>query len=401
MTNREIFYRNIGLPSNFPLGIEIEHAEGIYMYSPDGKCYIDLVSGVSVSNVGHCHPKIVEAVKKQVEKYMHLMVYGEIIQSPQALFAELLTKQLPDTLNCIYYVNSGSEATDGAVKLSKKTTRRFEICAFQNSYHGSGQGSMSFLGNEHLKNNFRPLIPGTTFLQFNNFNDLQTISERHAAVIIEPIQGEAGIILPEKGFLQALHRRCQEVGALLIFDEIQTGFGRTGSLFRFQTEQVVPDILCCAKAMGGGMPLGAFIASKSLMHQLAENPVLGHITTFGGHPVSCAAALAQLQLLLDEDIISTVMEKGTLFKTLLHKHPCIKEIRGTGLMLAVELNSETQCLQLFELLTQNGIITDPFIFNSAALRIAPPLNITLTQIQECCHIILQSLDKIATSQNTD
>jgi acetylornithine/succinyldiaminopimelate/putrescine aminotransferase len=394
MIHREIFYNNIALPSNFPLGIEIERAEGIYMYSPDGKRYIDLVSGVAVSNVGHCHPKVVEAVKAQVEKYMHLMVYGEIIQSPQTLFAELLTSLLPETLECIYYVNSGSEATDGAVKLAKRFTGRFEICAFKNSYHGSGQGAMSFLGNESLKRNFRPLVPGTTFLPYNDFSALEKITGRHAAVIVEPIQGEAGVVVPQQGFLQALRQRCNETGAMLIFDEIQTGFGRTGSLFYFQQENTIPDILCCAKAMGGGMPLGAFIASKTMMQCLTENPTLGHITTFGGHPVSCAAALAQLQLLLDENIIPTVAEKGELFKKLLEKHPAIKEIRGKGLLLAVEMQSETQCLQLFEKLTQNGIITDPFIFNTASFRIAPPLNITQEQIGECFEIIVESINSL-------
>ena len=384
MTHRDIFYRNIGLPSNFPLGIEIERAEGIYMYSPDGKRYIDLVSGVAVSNVGHCHPKIVAAVKAQVEKYMHLMVYGEIIQSPQTLFAELLASLLPETLNCVYYVNSGSEATDGAVKLAKRFTGRFEICAFKNSYHGSGQGAMSFLGHESLKRRFRPLIPGSLFLDFNDFSSIKKITDRHAAVIVEPIQGEAGVIVPQKGFLQELRKRCDETGTLLIFDEIQTGFGRTGSLFYFQQENVVPDILCCAKAMGGGMPLGAFIASKTMMQCLTDNPTLGHITTFGGHPVSCAAALTQLQILLNENIIPTISEKGDLFIQKLNHHPAIKETRGKGLMLAVEMQSEAQCIQLLKNLTENGIITDPFIFNASSFRIAPPLTITMEEIGECC-----------------
>ena len=395
MTHREIFFRNIGLPSNFPLGIEIERAEGIYMYAPDGKRYMDLVSGVAVSNVGHCHPKVVEAVKTQVEKYMHLMVYGEIIQSPQTFFTELLTSLLPETLNCVYYVNSGSEATDGAIKLAKRFTGRFEICAFKNSYHGSGQGAMSFLGNETLKRNFRPLIPGTTFLDFNDFSSLEKITPRHAAVIVEPIQGEAGVIVPITGFLQALRQRCDETGTLLIFDEIQTGFGRTGTLFYFQQENVIPDILCCAKAMGGGMPLGAFIASKTIMQCLTENPTLGHITTFGGHPVSCAAALAQLQILLNENIIPTVTEKGKLFIQKLKHHPAIKEIRGKGLMLAVEMQTEKQCVQLVKKLTENGIITDPFLFNVNSFRIAPPLTITKEQIEECCESIVISIEEIS------
>lgn len=394
MNNREIFFRNIGLPSNFPLDIEIERAEGIYMYSPEGKRYVDLVSGVSVSNIGHCHPKVVAAVKEQVEKYMHLMVYGEIIQSPQVRFAELLTRQLPDSLDCVYFVNSGTEATDGALKLAKRFTGRFEVCAFKRSYHGSSQGSMTCLGDDKLKQNFRPLIPGTTFLEYNNFDDIRRITEKHAAVIVEPIQGEGGMIVPEKGFLKALRERCHKTGTLLIFDEIQTGFGRTGNLFRFQGEEVAPDILCCAKAMGGGMPLGAFIASKKILQCLTDNPPLGHITTFGGHPVCCAAALAQLEVLLDEDLIGRVESKSRLFRELLQQHPAIKEIRGVGLMLAVEMESEAVFLKLFERLTVNGIITDPFLFNTASFRIAPPLIITEQEIKECCEIILRCMDEL-------
>lgn len=394
MNNREIFFRNIGLPSNFPLDIEIERAEGIYMYAPDGKRYTDLVSGVSVSNIGHCHPRVVAAVKEQAEKYMHLMVYGEIIQSPQVRFAELLTRQLPETLDCVYFVNSGTEATDAALKLAKRFTRRFEVCAFKNAYHGSAQGSMGCLGSENMKRNFRPLIPGTTFLRFDNFEDIQLVTENHAAVIVEPIQGEGGMIVPQKGFLKALRERCNETGTLLIFDEIQTGFGRTGRLFRFQGEEVVPDILCCAKAMGGGMPLGAFIASRNILQSLTENPPLGHITTFGGHPVSCAAALAQLEVLLEEDFISKAEEKGELFRTALQGHPTVKEIRGAGLMLAVEMESEAVFLKLFEKLTEKGIVTDPFLFNTAAFRIAPPLIITEKQIAECCAAIRACMDEL-------
>ncbi|MDR0364571.1 MAG: aspartate aminotransferase family protein [Bacteroidales bacterium] len=394
MNNREIFFRNIGLTSNFPLDIEIECARGIYMYAPDGKQYIDLVSGVSVSNIGHCHPAVVAAVKEQTEKYMHLMVYGEIIQSPQVRFAELLTQQLPTSLDCVYFVNSGAEATDGAMKLAKRFTRRFEICAFKNAYHGSAQGSMSGLGSECLKRNFRPLIPGTTFLPYDNFDVIQLITEKHAAVIVEPVQGEGGMIVPQKGFLKALRDRCDQTGALLIFDEIQTGFGRTGSLFRFQRENVVPDILCCAKAMGGGMPLGAFISSKNILQSLTDNPPLGHITTFGGHPVSCAAALAQLKVLLEENLISTAEAKGALFRKLLKDHPAVKEIRGVGLMLAVEMESEAAFSKLFGKLTDRGIITDPFLFNTASFRIAPPLIITERQIEECCATIRRCMDAL-------
>lgn len=394
MNKKQIFLNHIGQTSPFPLCIEIERAEGIYMYAPDRRRYIDLVSGVAVSNVGHCHPKIVTAVKEQAEKYMHLMVYGEIIQSPQVQFAELLIKQLPDTLNSIYFVNSGTEATDAALKLAKRVTGRFEVAAFKNSYHGSGQGAMSVLGNHRLTAPFLPLIPGCTFLRFNEFDDLALITNKTSAVIVEPIQGEAGVIVAKNGYLKALRQRCNETDTLLIFDEIQTGFGRTGSLFRFMDENVIPDILCCAKAMGGGMPLGAFITSKKFMQELTHDPILGHITTFGGHPISCAAALAQLQILLNEDILSKVEQKADLFKQYLQQHPLVKEIRNAGLMMAVQINSEKNNTKLFKLLTENGILTDQFIYNPLSFRIAPPLTITNEQIKECCDIIIQCFNKI-------
>lgn len=392
---KQIFLNHIGQTSPFPLCIDIEKAEGIYMYSSDGKRYTDLVSGVAVSNVGHCHPKVVNAVKEQVEKYMHLMVYGEIIQSTQIHFAQLLVNQLPKTLNSVYFVNSGSEATDGALKLAKRCTGRYEIVAFKNSYHGSGQGAMSVLGNEALKSSYMPMIPGVSFLEFNNLEDLKLITNKTAAVIIEPVQGEAGVIVAQKGYLKALRKRCNETGTLLIFDEIQTGFGRTGELFRFMGEDVIPDILCCAKAMGGGMPLGAFIASKDLMKNLSHDPMLGHITTFGGHPVSCAAALAQLQILLEEDYISQVQKKSELFKSLLINEQHIVEIRNAGLMMAVELDSEENCLKMFSLLTENRILSDPFIYNPTSFRIAPPLIITDEQIKETCEVIIKCLQNLS------
>ncbi|MGB4774471.1 MAG: aspartate aminotransferase family protein, partial [Daejeonella sp.] len=331
LTPRQLFLINTAQTSNFPRLLEIERAEGIYIFDPQGKAYMDLVSGFAVSNIGHRHPKVVNAIKEQVDKYLHITVYGEYIQAPQVKFAEKLSSILGKSLSSIYFVNSGAEATEGAMKLAKRFTGRSEIIACKNSYHGSTQGALSVMGNEHYKQAYRPLLPDINFIEFNNPADLQLISTNTAAIIMETIQGEAGITVPDKSYMLALRKKCDETGTLLILDEIQTGFGRTGKMFGFEHFDIVPDILLLAKGMGGGMPIGAFISNNEIMSVLKENPILGHITTFGGHPVSCAAGLATLEVILTEKLIDNVPAKENLFRTYL-KHPEIKEIRGKGLM---------------------------------------------------------------------
>lgn len=391
MTTRELFFNHVAQTSDTPLALEIEKAEGIYLTDVSGKRYMDLISGISVSNVGHRHPKVVAAIHKQLEHYMHLMVYGEYIQSPQVRLAQRLTEHLPENLNSVYFVNSGSEAIEGAMKLAKRYTGRTEIISFKNAYHGSTQGSLSIMGNEEFKNAFRPLLPDTTQIEFNNENQLQYITHRTAAVVIETIQGEAGAIVPQNDFLKKLRTRCNETGTLLIADEVQCGFGRTGKLFAFEHFYFIPDILCIAKGMGGGMPIGAFIASKTIMHSLTHNPILGHITTFGGHPVCCAASEATLSILLEEHLIEQVQEKEKLFRQLL-VHPQIKAIRGLGLLLAVEFSSYDQNKAIIHRCISKGLITDWFLFNSHSMRIAPPLTITKEEIKWACEVILQSID---------
>ena len=392
LTNRQIFLQHIAQTSDFPYLLEISHAEGIYLYDPDGNPYVDLISGVSVSNLGHRHPEVVSAVKDQLDRYMHLMVYGEYIQSPQVKLASLLNEILPPELNCTYFVNSGSEAVEGALKLAKRYTGRFKTIAFNKAYHGSTGGALSVMGDESFKNAFRPLIPGTTFLDFNDFGGLNQIDLQTACVIVEPIQGEGGIMLPHDGFLQEIRDRCSKAGALLIFDEIQTGMGRTGSMFAFEHWETIPDILVLAKGFGGGMPLGGFISSSEIMSVFRTNPVLGHITTFGGHPVSCAAGLASLEVLLREDLIKDVPGKEKLFRDHL-KHQAITEIRGMGLFLAVELASAEKVQKLISLAKDDGIVTDWFIFHDTAFRIAPPLIITPEQIKDVCGRLQQLLEK--------
>ena len=392
ISQRQLFFQHVGQTSDFPLQLEIEHAEGIYMYSPDGKSYIDLISGVSVSNVGHLHPNVVKAVQNQAGKFMHLMVYGEYIQSPQVEYAKLLTNLLPANLSSVYFVNSGSEAIEGALKLAKRYTGRTEIVAFKNAYHGSSHGSLSVMGNEEFKNAFRPLLPDIRFLDFNDEKSIEQITDKSACVLIEPIQGEGGIRVPENNFLQKLRKKCDETGTLLIFDEIQTGFGRTGSLFALQEFGVVPDIMTIAKGMGGGMPIGAFVSSNEIMSTFKTNPILGHITTFGGHPVSCAAAVASLKTIVDEKLYLKVKQKGQLFRDLL-VHPEIKEIRGVGLFMAVELKSFDQVKKVIDIAVSKGLVTDWFLFHDSAFRIAPPLIITEKQIKEACNILLEAIDE--------
>ncbi|WP_410219677.1 aspartate aminotransferase family protein [Pedobacter sp.] len=393
LTQRQLFLKHNAQTSPNPLLLAFTRAKGIYMYDKDDKPYIDLISGIGVSNVGHCHPNIVEAVQLQAQTYMHLMVYGEYVQSPQVNFAKALAEVLPDNLTCTYFVNSGAEAVEGAMKLAKRYTGRAEIISCKNSYHGSTHGGLSLMGNETFKQAYRPLLPGISFIQFNDLPDLEKITIQTAAVFIETIQGEAGIVVPEKEYMQQLRKKCNETGTLLVLDEIQCGFGRTGKLFGFEHFGIVPDILLLAKGIGGGMPIGAFISSSEIMSVFTDNPVLGHLTTFGGHPVSCAAGLATLQTILQGQLVSDVESKGQLFKDLL-KHPAILEIRGKGLMLAVAFNSYETNKKIIDACIEDGVVTDWFLHCDNAMRIAPPLIITREEIKTACEIILRNIEKI-------
>ncbi len=394
LSNRDIFMQHMGLPSRSPLGIEIERAEGIYLYSAEGKQYIDLVSGVAVSNVGHRHPDVIRSINEQLDKYLHLMVYGEMIQAPQTRLAGMLNDLLPGHLNATYFVNSGSEAIEGALKLAKRFTGRHEIAAFKNAYHGGTHGALSILGHEQLKNAFRPLLPGITLLEFNNRENLRQITEKTACVVAETIQAEAGIILPDRGFMDALRKRCDETGTLLIIDDIQMGFGRTGKLFSFENFGIEPDILTLAKAMGGGMPIGAFISSQEIMKHLTYDPELGHITTFGGHPVCCAAAIASLKIITENKLAHTASDKGQRFVQALKGHPNIRDIRSSGLMIGIDTGSSDKATKLVERFLEQGLITDRFLFRPQAFRIAPPLTITNEEIDKTIELILKSLNEI-------
>ena len=390
LTQRQLFFNHVAQTSEMPMALEIEKAEGIYLTDINGKQYIDLISGISVSNVGHRHPEVIEAIKNQLDKYMHLMVYGEYIQSPQVLLASLLTALLPINLSSVYFVNSGSEAIEGAMKLAKRYTGRTEIISFTNAYHGSTHGSLSVMGNEDFKNAFRPLLPDTKQIRFNNSEDLKQITKHTACVIVETIQGEAGAIIPKDDFLKQVRMRCDETGTLLVADEIQCGFGRTGKLFAFEHYDFIPDILCMAKGMGGGMPIGAFVSSNEIMNTLTHNPWLGHITTFGGHPVCCAASLALVKILMRENLVEQVEIKESLFRKLL-VHPLIKSINGKGLLLALEFEGYEQNKQIIDNCIANGVIVDWFLFNAHSMRIAPPLTITEDEIKYSCDIILKSI----------
>jgi acetylornithine/succinyldiaminopimelate/putrescine aminotransferase len=393
MNQRQLFLNHLAQTSDAPLALEIQRAEGLYLYGSKGERYMDLISGISVSNVGHCHPRVVEAVKKQAETHMHLMVYGEYIQSPQVKLAKLLTDHLPASLDCCYFLNSGSEATEGALKLAKRYTGRTGLVSFRNAYHGSTQGSLSVMGSETFKNAFRPLLPDVRTLEFNNVQQLDEITGQTACVIIEPVQGEAGVRLPADEFLKALRKKCNDTGALLIFDEIQTGCGRTGKLFAFEHYNVVPDILLLAKGMGGGMPVSAFISSRKIMSSLTNDPPLGHISTFGGNPVCCAAAHATLEVLIEEKLAEQVEKKEKLFNSLL-QHKAIKEVRSKGLLMAIDLESAEINFKVINECVRNGVITDWFLFCDHALRIAPPLTITESEIREACKVIIDAIDKV-------
>lgn len=390
ISQRQLFLSQLAQTSPIPLGLEIDHAEGCWLYDVNGKKYLDLISGISVSSIGHRHPAVVEAIKAQVDKYLHVMVYGEYIQSPQVAFAKLLTDHLPEALNCVFFTNSGTEATEGAMKLTKRVTSRPEIIGCYNSYHGSTQGALSIAGGEWFKNSFRPLLPGTRQIRFNNFDDIREITNHTAAVFMEPIQAEAGGILPSPGYLEAVRLRCSETGTLLVFDEIQTAFGRTGSFFNFEQNGVIPDILLLGKALGGGMPLGAFIADQVIMNEFTHDPVLGHITTFGGHPVSCAAGKAAMEVLIDSELVQQVNEKETLFRSNLN-HPEIKAIHGQGLLLAVEVSGFDKVQKIIRACIPEGLITDWFLFNDRCIRIAPPLIITKEEILWACEVIKKAI----------
>jgi acetylornithine/succinyldiaminopimelate/putrescine aminotransferase len=389
-TLRQLFLANNAQTTDFPLLLEFERAEGIYMYDKEGKAFIDLISGIGVSNLGHSNPYVVDAIKSQLDKYMHLMVYGEYVQTPQVRFAEKLVSLLPAHLQSVYFTNSGAEAVEGALKLAKRYTGRHQIVACKNSYHGSTHGALSVMGNEEFKQAYRPLLPGVNFINFNSVADLDAITNKTACVIIETVQGEAGIRVPDIAYMQALRNRCNETGTLLILDEIQAAFGRTGKLFAFQHFGIEPDILLLAKALGGGMPVGAFISSNEIMGALKENPILGHITTFGGHPVCCAAGLAALEVLLDEKLVDGVAEKEALFKKLL-VHPAIKQVRGKGLMLAAEFESFELNKKIIDRCIENGVITDWFLHCSNSMRIAPPLIITVDEIVKACGVIMEAV----------
>lgn len=385
------FLNHLAQTTEAPYIIAVEKAEGIYLYSPDGKRYTDLISGIGVSNIGHRHPAVVKAIKEQVDKHLHVMVYGEFIQSTPNQLAAKLASLLPKSLNCCYFVNSGTEANEGALKLAKRYTGRTEIVSFRKSYHGSTHGSMSVSGNEVKKQAFRPLLPDVRFIHFNDMADLAAITDRTAAVIVETIQGDAGVRIPSQAYMQALRKRCTDTGALLILDEIQCGMGRTGKLFAFEHFGIVPDILTTAKAFGGGLPIGAFIADKKIMQTLTHNPMLGHITTFGGNPVCCASALATLQVIEDEKLLDTVEEKGKQFESLL-RHPAIKEIRRIGLMFAIDFESAELVSRIVEEAKILGIICYWFLSHPYSFRLAPPLTITTEEIKESCDAVLKAID---------
>lgn len=377
---------HVGQTSQAPLSLNIVKAEGSKLWDADGKEYIDLIAGISVCNIGHRHPAVVEAIKKQADEYLHIMVYGELVENPQVQYAKALTDRLPASLNAVFYTASGSEATEGAMKLAKRFTGRTQIISFKNSYHGSTQGALSIMGSEYWQQAFRPLLPDIVQLRYNNFEDLEQITQKTACVVAETIQAEAGVKPPLHGWLAALRKRCTQTGTLLVLDEIQCGFGRNGSLWAFEQFNVVPDILLLGKALGGGMPLGAFIADKKIMDSLSFNPVLGHINTFGGHPVSCAAGLAALKVLLKENLVADVKRKGQLFLDQL-KHPLIKNINSVGLMMAVEFENFDINKKIIDACIEQGVFTDWFLFASNALRIVPPLNITDEEIKKACTII--------------
>ncbi|MGC8865450.1 MAG: aspartate aminotransferase family protein [Bacteroidales bacterium] len=394
LSEREVFFRHLALTSFEPPAVQFSRAEGIYLYTSEGECYTDLSAGFSVNNLGYGQPAIVKAIQEQAAKYLHQTVYGEFVQSPQVQLAARLVSVLPSPLDCVYLVNSGAEAIEGAMKLAKRVTGRPLIATFEKAYHGSTQGALSLMGDETLKQKYRPLLPGIIRLRFNCFEDLERITPDVAAVVVEPVQAEAGVVVPGEGFLQALRQRCNGTGTLLVFDEIQTGLGRTGALFAFEKFGVIPDILCLAKALGAGMPLGAFISSKSRMDTLAVNPALGHLTTFGGNPISAAAACAGFDVLIESRLWETVDEKAEILTKGLDAYPHIREVRRAGLLIAIDFQSIELADRMLGFLWKNRLISDRFLFCPTALRLSPPLIITKEEafeVNKRLHNILNQL----------
>jgi acetylornithine/N-succinyldiaminopimelate aminotransferase len=392
MNTRQLFLQHVGQTSPAPLALHITKASGCKMWDVDGKEYLDLIAGISVCNVGHSHPNVVQAIKEQAEKYLHIMVYGELVETPQVAYAKAITDLLPPTLNSVFYTASGSEATEGAMKLAKRVTNRSQIISFKNSYHGSTQGALSVMGSEYWQQAYRPLLPNVLQLRHNVMEDLEHITLDIACVIAETIQAEAGVLKPSVEWMQALRKKCTDTCTLLILDEIQCGFGRNGTMFAFEQFGIVPDVLLLGKALGAGMPLGAFVADKKLMDTLSYSPILGHINTFGGHPVSCAAGLAGLQVLLQQNVVADVCNKEAAFRKLLEQHPKIKNINSVGLMMAVYFDDFDTNKKIIDTLIENGVFTDWFLFCSEAMRICPPLNITYNEIEKACEIIIDVLD---------
>lgn len=391
MNQRELFFSHVAQTSREPLALEIVKAEGVSLFDINGKEYTDLIGGISVCNTGHRHPKVVEAIKKQADAYLHILVYGEFIQSPQVMYAKLLTDYLPQNLNSVFFTNSGAEAVEGAMKLAKRVTNRSQIIAFKNSYHGSTQGALSVMGDEYWRNAFRPLLPDVLHLDYNAYASLESITKRTACVIAETVQAEMGVNAPSKEWLKALRATCNEHGVLLMLDEIQAGFGRTGTLWGFQQYDIVPDILMLGKALGGGMPLGAFIADNALMQTLTHDPVLGHITTFGGHPVSCAAGMASFKVLIEEGLIDGIKKKEAVFKSLLI-HPKVKAVRSAGLLMAIEFADFDTNKNIIDRCLAKGVLTDWFLFAPHCMRIAPPLVISEEKIKTACGIIMEVIN---------
>ena len=392
MNQRELFFRHVAQTSPAPLALEIVKASGSVLTDKEGKEYIDMIAGISVCNVGHAHPAVVAAIKAQAEQYLHLLVYGEFIESPQVQYAKALTEKLPASLNSVYFTNSGAEATEGAMKLAKRVTGRTEIIAFQQSYHGSTQGALSIIGDEYWRNAYRPLLPDIRHELYNSQSALDAITTRTACVIAETIQAERGVYEPDSKWLKALREKCRKTGTLLVLDEIQTGFGRTGSLWGFQKYGVVPDIVLLGKALGGGMPLGAFVADRSLMDAFTHAPVLGHITTFGGHPVCCAAGLAAFQVLQEESWLEQVAAKEAFIRKELND-PGIRQIRSAGLLVAIELSSSEKVLEVCKLALERGLIIDWFLFAPHCIRLAPPLSISFEELAAALRVLKACIEQ--------